>query len=294
LPSGVEYDLYEPAGAERTFVSIGGVTIKGARDHRLVNFSRCMAESGIRTAVIDLPAMSSLRFEESDLEAIIELVLHLHERHGRVGATGFSFGAGLALCAAADPRVSEVLDPLVLFGSYHSFVGQWEKIVERYGDESDREEDLDNFVWLKMLIAYHRLDELGLSDGDREELVDILGNYCSEPSMERKVGFYRRALSPMAEELNKEFDRIDRAALETLSPAGRLSSYPGRVALLHDSHDDLIDPTESENIYEELVARERGRQWLVITPLLSHVTATRAWRVIDLVPILGAMGEMFR
>jgi hypothetical protein len=65
--------------------------------------------------------------------------------------------------------------------------------------------------------------------------------------------------------------------------------------VFHDPHDPLIPPSEARRLYEELKSRgPDARQRLLITPLLSHVNARATWRLMDVFPLLGMIGELFQ
>src|SRR4030042_1519894 len=81
--TGTEYDLYEPLRtAIRTVIAVSGLTLKGERDHRLVNFCRALAGSGVRVAAPALPGLKAYRFDESDLDILVALSRGLHKQEG--------------------------------------------------------------------------------------------------------------------------------------------------------------------------------------------------------------------
>jgi pimeloyl-ACP methyl ester carboxylesterase len=293
---GVEYDSYE-SGTDtgRVFILLHGVTLQGERDPRLINFSRALAESGIRAAVIALPALKQCRFDMGDVEAIIDLATELNSESGKkVGIIGFSLGGGLALRAAADPRISEFIDPLLLFGPYYSLPEVWGSIVEKSTSAPRDEKGLDDFIWLRLVMAYRVLDLLNLDDKDKQELIDLLESYCFKPPLERKRRFFERVLSEL--DINQMAVHAETTEdLEDLSPMGKLTGLNSRVLILHDKYDNLIPHGQSEKIIEELRScNPDGTQKLLVTPLLVHVTAGSLWRIFDVFRILAIMGEIFR
>lgn len=294
---GAEYDLYEPAAtACSTFIVVHGVTLQGERDPRLVNFCRSLAQCRIRAAAIELPALKRCRFEQGDVDTIIDLASELSGVTGeKIGIIGFSLGAGLSLAAAANPKCSEIIDPLLLFGPYYSFGDIWHEFLENRGDRRPRtEEEWDNHIWIRLVLAYREIDSLNIGMEDREELVKLLECYCFEKSLQRKRRCYERTLLDLdVEGLVRKLE--DEGSFERLSPKGKLAGVNGRVLVLHDENDGLIPPTQSRRIMEELsLHRNMGMQRLLITPVLSHVTARSAWRFLDLFRILSIMGEIFQ
>ena len=342
--AGLEGDLYEPVqSALRTVLAIPGLTMPGERDSRLVNFCRALAESGLRTLAFALPAMKSFRFHETDLETFIELVLELKQKYRQpLDLVAFSYGGGLALSAAADPRLENALDLLLLFGPHYRLAEAWARLSQIARTSPEQVEDWENYVWLQMVMAFRDLDSTDLNVAEKEELIKRLYEYCEEPSLEVKKEFYHRVLQGR---LSSDMDRPP--ALETmdrLSPAGRLCRVPFRVLILHDENDPLARPSDALAIAAELKERrlphggcrkmpvlskaeEGGKmqpeeyftyfedcifspdkgfgqtrafidslhgQEVLVTPLLSHVSAKWTWRFLDVFGILKIMGELFR
>jgi pimeloyl-ACP methyl ester carboxylesterase len=251
--NGVEYDLYEPAAAVRIpFVVVQGLTIQGERDPRLVNFSRALAESGVPAAAVALPELKACRFDEADLSAIIDLVTELSSASGqKIGIVGFSLGAGLALVAAADERISDIVDPLLLFGPYYSLLDLRMMILEQANVRPCNDEQWDDHIWIRTVLAYRAMDFLELEDADRKELVELLDSFCHDQSPQHKMQFYERVLKDMdIEPLCHQF--VEDRVIAELSPQDKLSSITGRVLILHDQYDNLIPPGQSEKIMEEL------------------------------------------
>ena len=294
--SGVEYDLYEPAAAIRgPFVVVQGLALQGERDPRLVNFSRALAESGIPAAVVALPELKACRFDEADVGAIIDLVTELSSASGqKIGIVGFSLGAGLALVAAADERISDIVDPVLLFGPYYSLLDLRNLILEQANFRPRNNEQWDDYIWIRMVLAYRSIDSLELEDDDKRELAELLANFCHEPSLQLKMQFYERVLRDIdIEPLCHQF--IEDRAIAELSPSDRLSSVTGRVLILHDQYDNLIPPGQSEKIMAELRSRREGTtQKLLVTPILSHVMLRSVWKFFDVFRIMDIMGEIFR
>jgi len=294
--NGIEYDLYESAKTARsTCIVVHGITLQGERDHRLVNFSRALAGCSIRAAAIALPALKTCRFEERDTEAIVELALELHHSTGeKIGIIGFSMGAGIALTAATDPAVSHVIDPLLLFGSHYSLDEVWNSLLEHSVDQPRSEEEWDNYIWLRLVLAYRTMDSLELSEADKHELTELLHSYCFEPSLQKKREFYERALKGI--DIDRSLALVAAEGVPPgVSPKGKLSAITGRVLILHDRSDGLISPEQSQRIMAELSCNQAGGPHeLCVTPLLSHVTAGSARHFLDIFPILRIMGELFR
>jgi len=293
--TGTRYDLYEPVGAAiRTVIAISGLTLKGEREHRLVNFCRALAESGVRVAAPDLPALKTYRFDESDLHIIIDLIRELHEQDGSaIGLIGFSVGGGLALVAAAEKEARNAVDLVVVFGAYYDLEPVWRALVRKHQGQPPTDDlDWEDYIWLRMIMAYRRLSSLGMRDAEREEMIGLLSSYCDLPITTKKE-FFERVMRPRRE-LSELAGFEDAALPARLSPRGLLKNLKAAVMIFHDPHDLLVPADQAWRLYEELKSRGLdARQRLLITPLLSHVDARATRRLMDVFPLLGMMRELF-
>lgn len=144
-----------------------------------------------------------------------------------------------------------------------------------------------------MIMAYRRLPSLGIRDAEREEMIQLLSSYCDLP-LGKKKEFFNRVMRPRPD-LTELAGSDDAAVLTRLSPRGLLGNLKAAVMIFHDPHDPLVPSDQARGIYEELKSRgPDARQRLLITPLLSHVNARASLRVMDVFPLLGMLGELFR
>jgi len=294
--NGTEFDLYEPVGTGiRTVIAVAGLTLKGEREPRFSNFCRALAESGARVAAPALPALKTYRFEESDLHILIALIRDLHEQVGSaISLVGFSVGGGLALAAAAAEETRNAVDLAIVFGAHYDLGPVWQELVRKHqGGPPTDDLDWEDYIWLRMIMAYRRLSSLGNRDAEREEMIRMLDSYCELPIGVKKE-FFRRVMKPR-QELTELAGFDDAAVLARMSPRGRLQDLKAAVMVFHDPHDLLVSAVQARRLYEELKSRgPDARQRLLITPLLSHVNARATRHVLDVFPLLGMMGELFR
>jgi len=295
--AGTKYDLYEPkAKVKKTVVVVTGLTLLGAKDPRVVNFCRSLAQANIRAAAIDPAGFKSAKFEEQDYDALKDLVKNLSAEYGgKVGIIAFSVGGGMALVAAGDPEVSSLIDPVILFSTYYSLEELLDSIEKKWRapPAADASEIAwDDYIWFLMIAAYRDPEAAGLEDSQKKELKEILERYCYLP-INRKRDFYERALKGKTG-LSFADTAADRAIYQKLSPAGKLASVKARVIIFHDQSDTMISPDHSRKIFAELnEKRPGGEQKLLVTPLLSHVDARATWRLFDFLRICGMMGEIY-
>ncbi|MFH0899713.1 MAG: phosphatase PAP2 family protein [Pseudomonadota bacterium] len=205
---------------------------------------------------------------------------------------GFSFGAGLALVAATDARVSGCIDSLLLFGPYHSLEEVWSSLSDH---PPERLADWDGFVFSQLVLA-HRLGAAAFAnEADHAEAEELLANYCSIADVASKRAFFERALSGRGV-VAKSQHLHDRALLAELSPAGRLAQLGARVHLIHDRNDPVIPASHARRLHAELAERRvEGGQDVLVTSVLSHVTPSALAvlrRLPELVRILATFGEV--
>ena len=295
--AGTNYDLYEPKEkVKKTVVVVTGLTLLGAKDPRILNFCRSLAQAEIRAAAFDPAGFKSAKFEEQDYDALKDLVKSLAgEYKGKLGIIAFSVGGGMALAVAADPEVSSLIDPVILFSTYYNLEELLDSIKKKCSapPAADASEIAwDDYIWFLMIGAYRDPEAAGLDSSQKKELKEILESYCYLP-IERKRGFYERALKGKTG-LGFADTEADRAIYQKLSPAGKLASVRARVIIFHDSSDTMISTDHSRKIFAELnEKRPNGEQSLLVTPLLSHVDARATWRMFDFLRICKMMGEIY-
>ena len=293
--SGIPYDLYTPEEARKTLVVVHGLTVQGECDPRLTAFCQALCGSGFRVAALAMSGLKSCRFEKRDVEAIVDLVQTLRPAaRGNLGAVAFCVGAGFTLAAACDPRIVDAVDPIVLFGPFHSLGVTWRSLVSRYAGPLHDGAERPDHLWLLLTLALGRRKELGLSEAEVETLGQLLGVYCHTPDLGGMERFHQEHLKGREAILFDSLPPGD-GSLEGFSAAGELKSLTSRVMMLHDSHDTLIGPEQTRLIFKELQSRGLpGRQRMLITPLLSHLYPRRAFRPMDFIKLLSILGEIFQ
>lgn len=198
------------------------------------------------------------------------------------------------MTAAAAEGARDIVDRVVVFGAHYDLGPVWLEVMRKHqGGPPTDDLDWDDYIWLRMITAYPRLSSLALREEEREEMIALLGSYCELPIAAKKE-YFERVMKPRRE-LAELVGFDEEAVLARISPRGRHSELKAAVMVFHDPHDSLIPPSEARRLYEELKSRgPDGRQRLLITPLLSHVNARVTWRLMDVFPLLGMIGELFQ
>ena len=172
--SGASFDLYLPKGRPRAaVVAVHGASLRGKRDTRLIHFGRCLRESGVVCAIPELPRLSQLQVSPSDVDAIVETSLALHEEVGLpVVLIGFSWGASFSLIAATRSRLKKTLRMVIAIGAYHRLTDLFDFYSDTRYSTPHTEEHWDNLIYLHLVIAHQQREALQLSADLQARIVD--------------------------------------------------------------------------------------------------------------------------
>ena len=293
-PAGSQFDQYEARNAAQgTFILIYGLDLAGEKDPRLVKFGRACAAVGLRAVVPSLSGLKSYQLDANDLEILVDLILYLNQQYTQpIGMIGFSSGGSYALLASADVRVTGIVDPLVLFSPYYTLEDLRAVQITQPLDQPQSERDWEHYIWSKLALAYRNLERVNLSAVERAELTAFLANYCVE-TMPHKLEVYHRLLEnltiPGVEEIPVDHETLDR-----FSPCGKIGGIESRVVLFYDPTDYLIPAEHAYHIIDELQQNQKpGRQRMLITPLISHVSPRYRWRLKEIFLAIDMLGEIF-
>jgi len=296
---GTSYNLHQPIGPvkpRQTLVMLYGMDYAGEEDPRLVKFANAFAKSGFRVAIPSLQGLKGIDFQLEDIDLICDVVKTVDQWDEEpVGIVAFSIGGGYALVASAQLEPGNQPDPIVLFSPHYNLNDLWETWKDRELDQPSTAREWDHFLWNKMALAYRGLETMAFSASERDEFLFRLKHYCSEDSLAAKKDYFDRALAKRSIPNYGDLP-VNPEVLAALSPQGQLENLRRRVLLIHDINDLIIPPSHTENIYSELQSREDNPSETVrkiITPLLSHVTISKPWKLADGIVILDMMGELF-
>jgi pimeloyl-ACP methyl ester carboxylesterase len=289
-PSGAEYDLYQPVGRpDRTLIAVHGMTRRGERDTRLIQFARTFAVGGFRVAAVHLPGLAACAADPADVDVLCDAIAHLaDEARERVGVVAFSFGGGLALTAAARAQVRDRVEPILLMGAYHDLDRVWDELVA-FASRPCAPDAWDDYAYLNLVVAYRRLDLV--PPDQRERVVALLEGYCAEKEIAVKRRCHEEVLAPLR--LHEHARALlDPGVARAVSPAGRLADLRATALIVHDAGDRIIAPAQSRAIAAELAAAGRAHR-LLVSSVVSHVDPADLWRVGDLARMLGMFGELW-
>lgn len=281
--------LYVPAVPIHRCAVIGhGVHFKGIDEPRLVNFAKRLAARGVLALTPELADLADYRVTRRSADVLSAAVHDLSSRcrGARVGLIGFSFAGGLSLLAASDAGTGSLLAYVASVGGYHDLfrelaflltdhVTTERGIVPRkaheYGLVVLLYEHLDAFVPEEDLPAMQRAVRAWLME-DRA-VAWAFASRTHTPAAERlfvdvATGRREAIRAGLASVLSRERDQ------ETaLSPAGKLSSIPVPVYLLHGQGDSVIPPEETLLAGVELADHDHVA---LVSPLIEHVEISGA------------------
>jgi len=241
---GAAVDRYVPAGLRggRPLVLVHGFTSEGKDDPRAREAAALLARAGFEVAVPTVPGLTRGRLRPDDVEPVVAT---LAARPGPVILLGVSVGAGPALLAAADPRVSDRVSAVVSLGGYASALEVlrfWLTGHYEYGDARGRVVHDPELV--RMFV---RANADLLTPAARAEL---------ETADPERAARFLATLSP-------ELQRY----LDGFSPVSVAGDIRARLILVHGRADRAVPYTESLR----LAAARPERTTVALVGVMDHV-----------------------
>lgn len=280
-----DVDLYRPKGAGngRLIMFVHGMTVRGHRDDRVLDFCSALACLGFRVAVPLFELIRDLYIDPRQIDECAATLLALADSeqlcpHRRLGLMAPSFSGNIAMIAATRPEVVNRVSSICTIGSYANIDTALEFLLEaEHADEYGKLITLWNFIEhgigrKKRVIEGFRI--AALDNGHRRE-------NTAEAGLPPYLETLRARERALFQELRH--DRVARLAawakayrtrpLQEIVSAfdlmPRLNQVKCPVTLVHGRDDDVIPATESELLYEKLV-RNGTPAKLCLTQLISH------------------------
>jgi len=292
--------LYTPRGAVDApgVVLVHGVHHRGIDEVRLERFARAVAGAGVVVMTPAVKELSDYKVAPRSVDTVGAAVETLRGRLGaaKVGVMGMSFGGGISLLAAADPRFAEHVSFVVAVGA-HDDLGR----VSRFFVEDEIPEPGGAIKKLRahdygvMVLVYSHIEGFFPADdvpGARDALRSWLWEERDEarktattlsPASRTKLeALWEGGAVTMKGELLGLIGRHE-ADMAKVSPHGRLGSIRANVYLLHGEGDTVIPATETLWLAQ---AVPPGRlKSALVSPAIEHVelkspTAADKWRLV--------------
>jgi len=291
VPGGAEpipARLYIPVGVKHPapIVVMHGVHYLGIEEPRLVNFARALSSRGYLVLTPYLADLADYEVTPRTADTIGFAVEELKRISGakKVAVLGLSFSGGMALMTDADARFAPDISLIGAIGS-HDDIG---RVLQYFA--TNRAEDPDGRSYTVSAHEYGALigifehPEVLFSPEDvAQARITLRYHLHEEPGRDRLEA---AKLSPQGQRTMQElFDhRMDviapvvlgyvkqhAAELTAISPHPLLSHVTAPVYLLAGSEDNIVPPTETLWLDQDLPRQVTGHT--LITPVFSHVNA---------------------
>jgi pimeloyl-ACP methyl ester carboxylesterase len=285
---GLAATLFRPGGAARSagVVLIHGVNETGKDDPRIIWVADLLARAGFMVLVPDFTGFKSLTLRASDIDEIVASARFLDarlpgRRPDKVGLVAFSYGAGPAVAAAAEPAARDRLRFVVSFGGYYDLANVITFVTTgRYEYRGERGQLAPN-PYNRWIFLKYNLDLLG-DPADRALLVEIARHKAERPPVEAAP--LAAKLTPEGKALyalmaNRDPARVPAllrqvhpdvaAQIARLSPARVVRDVRAHLFIAHSNPDEFIPFTESLRLAE--AAPDPARVHLVLLGGFRHV-----------------------
>ncbi len=281
----VDGRVYRPANRATApgIVLLHGVQYMGMDDDRLDRLATELARGGFAVLTPEIASLSDYRLTSSavnDIEDAIEyFASRAYVRSGRVAVVGASFAGGLALVAAAAPRVRPHVAAVLTVGGQHRV----DRVVRSWLEPSrDAVQRQSRAYGLQVFVCAHAESFVApehaaaVRDAVRAFLhadlvvAEQLRVALTDPAEREFVGaLYRGDRDAIAPYMLRALPAM-RDGMTALSPAGRISALRDTpVILIHGRDDAVIPAAESEANARELAP---GRHvLLLVTDAIDHV-----------------------
>ncbi|MBI4608169.1 MAG: hypothetical protein HY726_04080 [Candidatus Rokubacteria bacterium] len=239
-------------------VLVHGLSRQGQAHPSFQRMARALARAGFLVLAPDFPRLRAFQLAESDVALVVDAVKLLgRETPGPLGILGFSFGAGPAVLAAADPGIRERVALVGSFGGYWDLRRVIIFIATGWYEEDGewrraRPEEYNRWKLLAALTPHvadpeerRRLEylaELKLADPGAD-----VGAHTSRLGVEGRR-FLQLVESRELEQVAALMDALPLATKERfrrLSPASRIGEVRARLLVAHGAADSSIPYTES-------------------------------------------------
>ena len=264
-----------------TVLAVNGLSVHGVKDPRMISLCRALSSCGFN---VILPAYSDIGnfiIRSETVDTIAESIEAITADRwicpdGMLSIIAPSFSGGLAILAALKPGVSGRIKSVCTIGTFARVKTALEFLLGRQdNDEYGRMIIMKNYAHLYTgrRPGLERAFELAYLDNGfcREvpeldahlesmaaEDVDIFSRLRTDAAARMEMWRSIMENSPAMKKLVFDMDAYERIHL-----------LKAPITFIHGSGDNVIDPSESENLHNRM--KELGlKSRLVVTPLISH------------------------
>jgi len=288
--------IYQPDGrASRTLAVFPGVHAGGVDEPRLAELSSRLAATGAVVVSAPLPELRRYLVTPRSTDAIEDVTAWVASREdlapdGVVGIVGVSFAGGLAIVAGGRPSIRDRVSAVVSIGGY----GDLPRVMRflctgrtaaggamppnDYGVAVLLLGAVESLVPANQAVALRRVIRTMLDAGSAQRSdpsrAAVLAAEAARDAATLPAPASELAALALARDVTALGPRL-LPFVETLGSAPALSperspAPAAPVFLLHGADDDLIPPSETTRLADDLRARGVPRVRALITPFLSH------------------------
>jgi dienelactone hydrolase len=299
--------LFLPRGVDHppAVVLVHGVHYKGIEEPRLLRFSRSITSQGVAVLTPEIAELADYHVDPASIETVGSSIEWLKERSGRskVGVMGMSFGGGISLLAAADPRFAHDVSFVVAVGAHDDLprVARFfahQPTPDAFGhDTAVKPHDYGATV-----LVYDRVEDFFPAE-DRAAARDALRHWLREEQKEARADAER--VTPASKEklthlFDGKFDAVDAELLaeiakqertmEQVSPHGHLDGLEAKVFILHGAGDTVIPATEATWLEKDVPPGKLAQ--VLVSPAIVHVEIDKEPTLAEKWALLHFMGEI--
>lgn len=303
----VRAKLFSPPGKTGLpgVVLVHGVHYQGIDESRFLRFARSLADTGLVVLAPEIAELADYHVDPRSLDTIGATLDVLAKRTHRdtVGLMGMSFGGGMALLTASDPRFRDRVGFVVAVGAHDDLARTLRFFATStiaLPDGTVRTQKSHDYG--AMVLVYNRVDDF-FPAPDREESRLALRSWLQE---KRDLAREHAAkTSPASKAKLEEIFTTDLAGIRPellrivdthkdddtgVSPHGHLAGLRAPVYLLHGADDTVIPASETLWLAQD-VPQGLLRQ-AVVSAAIRHVEVEGEPSLAQKWELLHFMGEV--
>jgi len=306
-PSGpIRARLYTPKGIANApgMMIVHGVHRLGIDDPRLVAFARAMSAGGIEVLTPEILSLTDYKVDAHSIDLIGDAACDFSQSlHQKVGILGISFGGGLSLLAASDPRYAPFIRFVLSIGAHDDLerVSQF-FITNKIARPDGTTLQMAAHEYGPLVLIYSHVEDFFLPADVATahealrlllwEKVDESRKFAEQlsPASRAKMELlYNRNIDPLAPEISQVIAE-HRSEMNDVSPHGHLRDLHVPVLLLHGAADNVIPPTELLWLEHDLPPSELVAS--LTSPVLSHASLEGKPTLLDNLRLVHFMAKM--
>ena len=306
-PSGpIRARLYTPKGIANApgIMIVHGVHHLGIDDPRLVAFARAMSAGGIQVLTPEILSLTDYKVDAHSIDLIGNAARDFSQSlHQKVGVLGISFGGGLSLVAASDPRYAPFIQFVLSIGAHDDLerVSQFfisNKITRPDGTTLQ----MAAHEYGPLVLIYSHLDDFfpPADVANAHEALRLLlwekvddsrrfAERLSPASRAKMELLYNHNIDPLAPEISQVIAQRH-SEMADVSPHGHLRDLHVPVLLLHGAADNVIPPTELLWLEHDLPPSDLVAS--LTSPVLSHASLEGKPTLLDNLRLVHFMAKM--